>query len=686
VGIRGITSKEKYIVNVNGVNTNITPHGAILELLNWELSDIDHIEVVRGPGSVTYGPGAISAVINIFTKKAKQAPGVQLGGAYWGRYNAVGNWVSYGRAKDDFELYTYFSAVDVRGFRNPKYFFADKSGGANNNRKYNAGYIGTAGIGGSGVTLKSGAPASTYMGNYYNEPEIKAHLDIRFNENWRFWGRYVTESSQYTLNNNTQWLIDGKYQDLRQQRYRYFQLALENQHTINKDWELKSTFGMSSADVRIINEQNSNIPAPGKDNLLNYGKIYSEWKYYSQFMLHYKPEDSRLKGALGFEISYDLIRPGWGKNKDNGLRIDGLMSGPSSDAYGTGQNQYTEADTGEYYAVGNGWETITHAFIGELNYEFTPKTTMILSARMDKHSYTDYSLSPRLAFIYEPKKDEYLKFIVQRSVRINTAEELYMNRENKTENTPEELESFELIYSKKVNDRFSYQGSVFWNKLEAIGWDSVSKSSCPVGTLELFGLEIEAKYKKDNFELGINHSIVKQLNWKLADGISKSSFSYSDYYAETDYAGVAVRSNGNDLSNWANQATKLYTNIDLLEKKVTLHGDIRAFWGFEGEAKGLDAVESAAESSGNSTVKARRRATIDEVRKKGAYGILATANVSLTYHINKSADVSMFVQNIPVVGNNKRYAHSSGQKDEYPSKSSWVEEPTIVGVKYKIRF
>src|SRR4030042_3439655 len=97
-GIRGFIGDRpyKYLININGININIKAHyGARLELLNWELSDISRIEIVRGPGSVTYGPGAIGGVINIYTKKGKEAPGLEIGGSYWGKYDSRGNYVRY---------------------------------------------------------------------------------------------------------------------------------------------------------------------------------------------------------------------------------------------------------------------------------------------------------------------------------------------------------------------------------------------------------------------------------------------------------------------------------------------------------------------------------------------------------------------------------------------------------------
>jgi outer membrane receptor protein involved in Fe transport len=670
-GMRGIIADRpyKFLVNVNGINVNIkTRYGARLELLNWELSDIDRIEVVRGPGSVTYGPGAIGGVINIYTKRGKKYPGWEFGGDYWGKYDSRGNYVSYGQAKDDFQLYTYFSMVTRDGISNPDYY------GNDSQRRF--GYTGERGSNGNGV------PPTTYMGNYFNQPEIKAHLDIQINENWRFWGRYVTSSWQLMHTTGAlRALIDGKYQDLRLARSRYFQLVLENQSAINKDWDLKSTFGLSSIDVRDI--QNTTAPALRDRDLRNLSQMFSEWEYFARFMLNYKPDDSKLKGALGFEVSYDLVRPTWGKGKNSGLRAgEAIVSGPDSEAYSTVNTNSS------YFGAGNGWEAYMYSLIGELNYQLTPKTTMIVSGRFDVHTYTTGVLSPRFALIHELKKDHYLKFIAQKSVRLNTQEELLVNNRKESKNFPETLETLELIYSGKMTKNLFLETSVFFNRLEAIGWDLANRSAAPVGTLRAFGTEIDLKYKKENFDIGVNHSFVKQIDYKTADKIEYSGISQSDFYRTVGSGAnaVVVGSKGNDLANWSNHITKLYTNVDFLEKKVTFHGDVRVLWGFEGSKDALDALDSANSTSSNSVNIVSRR-IIAEARDHDAYGMLITANLSLTWHVNKSADLMVFVQNIPVHGENKRYTYSTGPQFPDPrNKLCWVEEPMVVGFKYKIRF
>jgi outer membrane receptor protein involved in Fe transport len=672
-GIRGIIADRpyKFLINVNGMNVNIKSYyGARLELLNWELSDIDRIEVIRGPGSVTYGPGAIAGVINIYTKKGKKYPGFEFGGQYWNRYDSVGNYFSYGRSKDDFDLYTYLSITDTEGVKNPDIYGAASGG--------RTGYLGEAG--------SFGQRPVPYMTDYFNQPQIKAHLDIQFNENWRFWGRYVTANSALMQYNATQFIVDGSYKDVRLSSFRYFQLALENTRDISDNWVLKSTFGMSSIDVRDIQKQNAtsgtfNSDDNSKDNLRCYGQIFSEWEYFARFMLNYDPKDGKLKGALGLEVSYDLIRPAWGKGKNNGLRMsDAIISGPDSDAYGTGTGQVNPS-TGGYWSVGQGWETLMYSLIGELNYQFTPQTTMIVSGRFDVHSYTTGVFSPRFALIHELKKDHYLKFIAQKSVRLNTQEELLLNNKKEHLNVPETLETLELIYSGKMTDHLFLETSLFFNRNETIGWDSTLRSAASLGTLRTIGLDIDLKYKKENYDVGINHSFVKQIDWQTADKIEATGISYSDYYFRTGT--VLMGSKGNNLNNWSNHITKFYTNIDFCEKKLTLHGDARVIWGFEGSKEGLENLNDALVQAGGNAVNVD---TIKAMNSHHIYDTAVTANLSLTYHINKSADLTAFLQGIPVIGDNKRYAYSSGFKTPHPEKASWVEEPMVVGFKYKIRF
>lgn len=82
-GLRGIISDRdlKYLLLVNGrVMNEHTHYGALSERDLPTMRDIHHIDVIRGPGSSLYGPGAISMVINIVTENAMSFQGSEVTG------------------------------------------------------------------------------------------------------------------------------------------------------------------------------------------------------------------------------------------------------------------------------------------------------------------------------------------------------------------------------------------------------------------------------------------------------------------------------------------------------------------------------------------------------------------------------------------------------------------------------
>jgi outer membrane receptor protein involved in Fe transport len=85
-GFRGFApdNNAKVLLLINGHNMNTEwfwgPPDSILNGLN--LDYIERIEVIRGPGSVTLGQGALLGVINIITKTGNTNPGTTISGSY----------------------------------------------------------------------------------------------------------------------------------------------------------------------------------------------------------------------------------------------------------------------------------------------------------------------------------------------------------------------------------------------------------------------------------------------------------------------------------------------------------------------------------------------------------------------------------------------------------------------------
>jgi len=67
---RGVSQKSEVKLMVDGVTINNAYRGSIYHYLDFPIEMIERIEVIRGAGSVLYGSGAISGVINIITKSS----------------------------------------------------------------------------------------------------------------------------------------------------------------------------------------------------------------------------------------------------------------------------------------------------------------------------------------------------------------------------------------------------------------------------------------------------------------------------------------------------------------------------------------------------------------------------------------------------------------------------------------
>lgn len=73
VSIRG-GSHEQTLVLINGINMGSSKTGHLSFDLPVNLSDIERIEVLRGPAALIYGAGAFSGAINIITKQQVDTP------------------------------------------------------------------------------------------------------------------------------------------------------------------------------------------------------------------------------------------------------------------------------------------------------------------------------------------------------------------------------------------------------------------------------------------------------------------------------------------------------------------------------------------------------------------------------------------------------------------------------------
>lgn len=133
-GFRGLApdNNAKVLMLLNGHNMNTEwfwgPPDSLLQGIS--LDYIERIEVIRGPGSVTLGQGALLGVINIVTKTGKTFPKTRLtAGAGKDQYQLLHLQAgAKGQYMKDLSTYVYLSRVRYRGQRLRNEAYAKEKG------------------------------------------------------------------------------------------------------------------------------------------------------------------------------------------------------------------------------------------------------------------------------------------------------------------------------------------------------------------------------------------------------------------------------------------------------------------------------------------------------------------------------------------------------------------------------
>ena len=682
IGIRGIISdrNNKILLMINGRVANQKARvGALSELSNWDMGDIDRIEIIRGPGSVTYGPGAISSVINVITKTSvsKQVNKIALN--YYHPYNSQGisGNISH-EFSDELKIFAYFSVQQTQGYQPENaYNIMDNTWNYEYNKKNNR--------------------FQDYMGDYLGVPQKKFHIELNFLENTKLWARYTNTGSpsngaslktlhQTGLDSNNQ-IIWGNYRNPSIISNEYFILSLEHEYLLNESTSLS---GILSYDIENNSRSYGYFPIwQAEDNLSektieelldqrslrNMYNNFSESELLANLILRSSISND-IRFAVGTSFSFNRWGAPWGE-PDNMIRMgdkSNIISGKDSPVYGDGR--FFGVDSASAIFVGSGWSTFMYSVYGEAEAKLSDKLSLLMSTRIDKDDYSDLLISPRFAVIYQIDNNNVLKLIGQQSNRMNTAEELFLQNRAGNVSSPEKLNTAELIYSTTFLENTLFEFTSYYSNIDILSWHDPDRSTRTTGNLSMIGAEIDFRYKSEFISLGFNQSVTKLLRWELADGVSRSGISYSDY--NIDFAGNSSNGVGNNLNNWSNFASKLYGNIKLFDEKIILHINARLFWDFEGAKDGLELIGNIIEGHPEEE---KLRNILNTMKKNGFYEYDFRLNASVNVRFIENVQISLYAMNLTNIGNNYRYNYEAGNKtDDFLFRMNVLEEPFTFGI------
>lgn len=678
--IRGMGMRHfQTLLLVNGKPVNQKSfQGSMVELRNWDMGDIQKVEVVRGPGSVTHGPGAITGVINIITKQAVNHMGLRSSVGYNHGYDSKSVNVSYGTEISNANVFMYASVVDTVGSDNYRIFQA-KSNGI-------FGYKG-----GDVFDDLDDNPLQAYYGDYKGDPQVKLYLDIDFSEQWRFWSRY-NNSGQ--LKTSTQRELQGRMQDRRMFQSRYYIFTLENSQVIADSLKIDSQLSFDSEDYLDTAERDTSL-APTHPLNRRYG--FSEDELYFRSTLNYQATESlSLAGAV--EWSYDTISAPWGESANSFLARAGGQAFISENSIYQGDGSGGTIRPSRVAKLTNGWSTNTYSLATEINYLFTSDLSAIISGRIDKNDQTDYMISPRIAFVYQASDRNTIKASWQRSLRMNTMMELYWLEINDRtdEADPEQSTTYEISFHRQHSEHLYFAITGYHNESEIFSWNGSNLNL--LGVIKAYGIEPEISYRTDSFSFGINHSFFELIDWdfklKQSDGSATQFISYSDMLYKRDY--LTQTSTGNSLNDWANQHTKLWFDYKINDNWL-IHVDARIIWQYEYGNDLYAIYENAYADVDTNTLSANELMEYNDnkallvavkqtVQDKDIYGKDIRLNASLTWQVfgSESTQLILYGQNLVDFTSNKR------QKRNFTSNvlpvSGWIEEPRAIGLKLTHEF
>jgi outer membrane receptor for ferrienterochelin and colicin len=541
MGLRGIINDrdDKYLLLVNGRNMNQRTHsGALSEQDMVLLSDIHHIDIVRGPGSALYGPGAVSMVINIVTYNAGNFKGTEVTSRLGAIEEFYTGEVKHSQSFDDNDggLFAYGGIgqyVGASKYDAPQFYPYSFPGGT--------GYPGEGTEAGDRMT---NAPIGRDGASPRGSQPVKTYIQITRN-NWDIWARYTRGGKEFAPATASMapypagW--GNQTSDLSFYEYQQITSWIGYKQELTKDIDIDYAFSYSLFD-------NVNVR---KGTVTN---AFREDNYYGKTLLKWQPVEQH-KVAFGAEVS----RMELGKKN---------IGWPYGEATSQEFSPNTSTSTGSMPR----WSTNMYSLLGEWQWTINEKWTTFLGGRIDDHTYTDPMYSPRAAVIYMPTDKDTLKLMWSRSVRANFEAEMKrraMDVNLSNNSTPEKLDSVELRYERQHSRNLDLAASFFLHyNLEVISWNQSTMQSVPVGTQKQYGIEVEAFYHTEKTSVMISHAYTKLIDFKLEEG-------------QNSYITAKPYGYGDDLTNWSNHITKL-TADHKLDEKWSVNTSLRIYWGFPG--------------------------------------------------------------------------------------------------------
>ncbi len=500
---RGISvdNNGKYVFMIDGLNCgSLTAWGAFNERYLGLMDELERIEIIQGTGSILYGSGAISGVINFITKTGKDFQGLEFTGGY-GSWDKVETTVKLGQKISDDEDYFYFG-----GFKHSQ---------------------GSVPKGGAGSSRSEHAAPGRYGDHFDSSGKFHANINrgdfslrMRF-VRCKFEEPFVMTGTTY--GSDTYWFQN------------YLFVEPEFRHTFNEKSRIKYNlaFGMDEAGQEKIEYWSSrSFSIQPNEKIVSLG----ERKVRGQFFYYYDgfPDQKFTSGAEFFWMNSGRDFSGENRTFDNTNKI-------------FKQNVHVK-------------DLNFLALFFEDIWSLGDRTTLFTGCRWEDQSQTKPNLSPRIAISHDLDEKTNLKFLYNHGFR--TPDWAYYSRyldileanpaSPATKPKPEQVDSIEAHVNHRFNSAFngslvSYY-TIYRDLINYYSTGGTDYGYYNFHEVRAAGLEASAGYKKKNLTVNGSHSFSRPVhlsadNYEII-GLSYDERNWAQFPTQMTKLQVILRCNG----------------------------------------------------------------------------------------------------------------------------------------------
>lgn len=279
----------------------------------WDLSDLRSVEILRSPGSVTYGPGAVAGVINVKTKEPMGSQGrARLHFAE--KERSLGLSLAQSFQWKGVEALSHLSMTRTKGY--PAQYFLGDDG---------AGFVGEG--------QRAGEATLDYFADFQDIPQIKILSDVHLEKDWRVWLRYTQQGSTWKGNEIKSDFGNGDLVNQQSIQVRQGVVAVEKEFFMEKGRHLKGSLSFDTLDTE---RRRDSVRHPDPDHPQNKVSDFAEHELFTKWVYTFSPRPWAAM-AFGGELSYEHFGAGWQDGHEQ-MRLGGygqIVSNAQSDAIST---------------------------------------------------------------------------------------------------------------------------------------------------------------------------------------------------------------------------------------------------------------------------------------------------------------------------------------------------------------